>query len=272
MKLTESNYYSVEANKEYASNSQIKDFQKCEVTALKKISGEIADEPTTAMLQGQYVDEALTGNLEKWKSEHPEIIAKTGVNKGCIKADFQKCEKMVDVCVNDNKFMQYLSGKKQVIMTGEIYGLPIKIKMDVYDENHGVIVDLKTTEDINKAIWNVQAHCYQDFITAYGYIQQMAIYREIVFQKTGKKCRCFIAVVDKKEYPNHDVIEIPQEEMDDVLYGNELNPGLAPMLQRIKDLKDGIEQPIPCGKCPECISTKKVIKPISLAELRGRLD
>lgn len=162
MELTESNYYGLEANKEYSSNSQIKDFQECEVTAMKRINGEIVDEPTIDMLIGQYVDEALTGNLEEWKENHPEIIAKTGKNVGCLKSDFQKCELMVDICKNDKKFMQYLSGEKQVIMTGVIYGLPIKIKMDVYDEKHNVIVDLKTTKSITTPCWNKKAHQYQD--------------------------------------------------------------------------------------------------------------
>ena len=58
MLLTESNYYSIEANREYCSASQAKDFlgcpikPGCEERALKTISGEYQQEETKALLMG----------------------------------------------------------------------------------------------------------------------------------------------------------------------------------------------------------------------------
>lgn len=271
LKLTSENYYTSEANKLYASNSQIKDFQRCEYKALKKLNGEIPDITTDAMLMGSYVDEALTGDLEKFKDLHPEIIARTGVNKGCLKASFQKCEEMVAVAKADKKFMQYISGDKQVIMTGEIFGLPIKIKMDAFDEKR-CITDLKTTESLYKPYWNNDLKCYQTFVEALGYIQQMAIYQEIVFQNIGKRLPCFLAVITKEENVNHEVIKIDDESMHDLIYGNEFSQGIQPLLNRIKDIKDGIVVPAKCGVCDLCIKEKKIDRPISLTELMGRLN
>ncbi len=67
MKLTNKNYYSQKANKEFFSVSQIKDFLKCEAQAMAKLSGEWVEEPTTAMLIGSYVDSWFEGTLEDFK-------------------------------------------------------------------------------------------------------------------------------------------------------------------------------------------------------------
>ena len=42
--------------------------------------------------------------------------------------------------------MEYMSGEKQVIMTGEIEGVPVKIKIDSYHPNK-MIVDLKVMSE-----------------------------------------------------------------------------------------------------------------------------
>ena len=49
MKLTYLNYYSQNANKEYMSYSQFKDFLKCPACAMAKIKGEWEDEYTDSL-------------------------------------------------------------------------------------------------------------------------------------------------------------------------------------------------------------------------------
>ena len=62
MQLTAENYYSQEANREYMSVSQFKDFVGtygrlgCEFTALEKIEERWEDEKSTALMVGSYVD------------------------------------------------------------------------------------------------------------------------------------------------------------------------------------------------------------------------
>ena len=55
MILSHDNYYSEEANKEYMSVSQFKDFMKCEAAALAKLNGEYNDLDNQALLVGNFL-------------------------------------------------------------------------------------------------------------------------------------------------------------------------------------------------------------------------
>lgn len=55
----------------------------------------------------------------------------------------RNAEKMIERVEKDEFFMQAMSGEKQVIMTGELFGARWKIKMDSYLPGQA-IVDLKT--------------------------------------------------------------------------------------------------------------------------------
>ena len=84
MQLTAENYYSQEANREYMSVSQFKDFAgtsgrlACEFAAMEKLEERWKDEETTALLVGSYVDAYFEGTLEQFKAEHPALFKKDG--------------------------------------------------------------------------------------------------------------------------------------------------------------------------------------------------
>ena len=134
MQLTAENYYSQEANREYMSVSQFKDFAgtygrlACEFAAMEKLEERWEDEETTALLVGSYVDAYFEGTLEKFKAEHPALFRKDGG----LKADYVKAEEIIARIERDKYFMKYMSGQKQVIMTGELFGAKWKIKIDSY--------------------------------------------------------------------------------------------------------------------------------------------
>lgn len=266
MKLTNKNYYSDKANKEYLSVSQYKDFvgtyayKGCEAQALAKIRGEYKEEPSTALLVGSYVDSYFEGTLEEFKTEHPEILNKDGT----LKAEYIKADAMIERCKRDKKFMQYMSGEKQVIMTAEIFGAIWKIKMDSYLPNKA-IVDLKTVDDMYKPVFCKDIGKLS-FIQARGYDFQLAIYQKVVELNTGKRLPCFIAAVDKKETPAIEIISISQSELDGTLAGLQIG------IERIKKLKSGELQPDKCGRCDYCKDTKIIQKPISMADLLIGID
>ena len=97
MFLTESNYYSPEANLEYLSVSQYKDFvgtwakPGCEARAMAKLKGEWVEEVTTPMLVGSYVDAHFEGTLDFFRVKHPEFCKKNGE----LKKDYQKAEQVI---------------------------------------------------------------------------------------------------------------------------------------------------------------------------------
>ena len=145
MKLTEDNYFSNEAMKEYWSVSQFKQFCECPAAAIAEMNGEYEREPSTALLVGSYVDTYFTGDkgdLGRFVLEHPEI---TNSRTGQLKADFKHAETMIEAVKRQPLMMDYLHGEKQIIGWAELFDVNWKIKMDVYDGHR--IVDLKTVKD-----------------------------------------------------------------------------------------------------------------------------
>ena len=128
MILTNENYYSVEANREFMSVSQYKDFEKCEAMAMAILKGEWEKPKTTALMVGSYVDSWFEGTLDEFKAAHPEIFKKDG----SLKADYVQAEEIIAFIQKDPKFMEYMAGEKQIILTAELFGTPWKIKIDSY--------------------------------------------------------------------------------------------------------------------------------------------
>lgn len=164
MQLTEENYYSDIANYEYMSVSQFKDFNgtygkaACEAAAVAKLKGTYKEPKSTALLIGSYVDRYFEGTLESYKKEEPAIFKKDGK----LKAEYIQADALIKRAERDELFMKYMSGKKQVIMTAELYGTPWKIKMDSYIPGWA-IVDLKVVESLTKMKW-VRDIGYLDFV------------------------------------------------------------------------------------------------------------
>lgn len=243
--LTNDNYYSIEANQAYFSVSQVKDFLKCEACAMAKINGEWRQEPTTAMLIGSYVDSYFERTLEEFKQRTPQLFKKDG----SLKSDYVKAENIIQRVEKEELFMKCMSGEKQVIMTGELFGANWKIKMDSYIQ-HEAIVDLKVVQKLREITF--RKGWKQSFIETWGYDLQLGIYQEIVRQNTGETLDCIIAAVDKQEYPDLDCILIPNEQLE---FQREQ---LRWKMQRIIDVKNYNEEPRRCGVCDYCRATKKL--------------
>ena len=261
MILTNDNYYSTEADKEYLSVSQFKDFhgsygmKGCERTAMMRLNGEWPAKQGLPLLVGGYVDAWFEGTLDKYKEEHPEMFKKDGT----LKADFVKADSIIERVQKDPMFMYYMSGEKQRIMTGEIEGIPWKIKIDSLLPD--TIVDLKTMAEISSNKWVQDIGEYLDFIRYWGYDIQGAVYQEIVRQNTGDKLPFVIAAVTKEDEPNLELIEIDQVFLDDALERVKSNQ------RRIVDIKAGKVEPTQCYTCSCCRRSKVLTGTIMLSQL-----
>lgn len=247
-KLNEENYFSKENNMKYTGSTQIKDFLKCESCAMAKLNGEWEEEKSKAMLVSSYIDEAISGTLNNFKEKNPEIFLKNGD----LKADYKLAEQVLEQMKSDEMFMKYLNGEHQVIMTGEISGVPVKIKIDSYHKDK-CIVDLKAMANLD-LIWNDALHKKENFIDSYDYVLQAALYQEIVRQNTGKKLPFIIAVTTKQKYSRRALLQIPQEKMDLKL------EFLKEYLPYMQSLKQGKKEPSNCDECDYCISKQKCDK------------
>lgn len=267
MKLTNENYYSMEANREYLSVSQYKDFcgtygkPGCEEYALAKMRGSWVEnmEDSDALMIGSYVDSYFEGTQELFKQEHPCMFKKDGE----LMKKYLNADKMVKRCERDKLFSAYMSGKKQVIMAAEMFGSKWKIKIDSYHEGK-CIVDLKTCQSIKKIFHHADTG-YLNFLEEWGYYIQGAVYQEVVYRNTGKRLPFFIAAVSKEKAPDIEVIAVRQKFLDEALAEVERNT------RNIIALKNGELQPMRCEQCDYCKDTKILTAPIWSDELIGEV-
>lgn len=252
--LTNENYFSPENQRKYMSVSQFKAFDKCPACALAELSGRYEREKTAALLVGSYVDAHFDGTLDVFKAKHPELFKRDGT----LKSEYINAGKMINRVEQDALFMEYMSGQSQVIMTGEIEGVPVKIKMDSYHPGR-MIVDLKCMKDF-ALIYKPGQGCLS-WVEAWEYDLQGAVYQEIVRQNTGERLPFYLAAVTKEREPDIEIVEIGQEFLDFQLDRFRKN------VQRFDAIKQGVIEPERCEKCDWCKATKVLTKPITLEDL-----
>lgn len=124
--VTQGNYYSNEMAKIYTGSTQIKSFLQCESKAMAELNGEWQEETSEALLVSSYVDAYFSKEIEEFKELHPEIFTKQGE----LKAQYKNAEEIIKQIEDDPVFVKYLNGEPQVIMVGEISGVPVKIRID----------------------------------------------------------------------------------------------------------------------------------------------
>ena len=251
MKLTDSNYYGPKANREYMSVSQFKDFIKCPAMAMAKLNGTYKEDFSKALLLGSYFDESLTGTQEsqqKFLIENEKDIFKKSGGKY---AEFVQADETVSLVEAQPLMMHYLSGEHQIIMTGEIEGVPFKIRMDSYKPGE-YIADLKYMASLRSP------NLFEPMIKYWGYDLQAACYQEIVRQNTGDKLP-FIFVVATKEKPAHlEVGEISQWNIDEAFEKVRKN------IRYFQAIKKGEIEAERCEdyNCDYCTTTKIIKEPI----------
>ena len=253
MAVNRFNYFSQNNNRKYCGSSQFKSFLQCPARAMAILNGELQEEESTALLVGSYVDAWFEGTQDAFKQEHPELFKKDG----SLKADFAHADRIIERVQRDELFMKYMSGRKQVIKTGTIEGVPFKIKIDSYHKGTA-IVDLKVMKDM-KPIWNEERGIREDFIHHWGYDYQAAIYQAI----EGDKLPVYICVATKEEHPDLAVIHIPQSWIDSAMSVIKNEIGI------IAAIKRGEIEAERCGHCAYCRETKKLTRVISADELES---
>jgi hypothetical protein len=263
MKLNKDNYYTQEADRHYMSVSQYKNFLKCEAATMAKLNGDYVEPKTEALLFGSYVHSWLDGSMKEFIEQNPDLFSSKGATKGQLKSQYKLADEMIEVLKDDPFVMMALDGEKEVIMTGELFGLPWKIRMDVYNPQFGRFADLKTVKAIREKYWHNEIG-YCSFVEAYGYITQMAVYSEIESQNRGGDwLESFIVAVSKETPPDKAVITIDYDSLV-----NELE-SVGGRMERIREVKLGNLEPSSCGKCEYCRSKKKITSVIHYLELIG---
>ncbi len=234
MKLNDDNYYSQESNKAFFSVSQYKDFCKCEAMAMAKLRREYEQPITVAMFIGSYIDSYFEGTQNAFVNKNIDVIYR---NDGRKRAPFIKADAITRRICSDYRFMQYMSGEKQKILTFEMFGAPWKMKIDSFVE--GIcITDLKVVQNFKSlAFWryDLQGAVYQAGVEACGY----------------GRLPFYLAAATKEAVTNFDIFQIDQPTLDMAFREIEGN------MPRFIAVKAGLEEPHYCGVCDYCKSVKK---------------
>lgn len=272
--LTNDNYYSPEAQEHYISIHTYLDIMGslgrngCEARGMATLNGLYKQEDTTALLVGSYVDSCFEGTLDKFRNEHREIFTQ----KGELRSEYKRAEKMIARAEQDEYFMRFMKGKKQVVMTGYFAGLWWKIKIDNLMINKDgepiAIVDLKTTGKPLNQMWNVRDYGAVSFVEYWGYDFQMALYQEIARIITGKRLPTYIAVITKEEEPDIAIIGLQEASGGNMLLDNALNT-IKNNAESFKSILTGEIEPTRCERpdCMYCRRTKRLTEPIFYQDL-----
>lgn len=268
--LTEQNYHTPEMNMKYVGHSQFIDFMGtigrmgCECMGLAKAKGEWQEPSTTSLMVGSYVDAYFTESLEAFKKEHPDIISSRGKTAGELKSDYKQADVMIQRAEKEPLFTRYLEGDKQVVMAGEISGVPVKIKIDSVDGRR--ITDLKTVKSISESFWAADLDQRLNVAEYWGWDIEAAMYCEIYRQNTGDELPFYLACISKDKsgtvpHPRLAIVNIPQTKISEQL------ENVKSHIEKIQMIKDGVVEPMPCGRCDWCADNLPLKQVIGLDEL-----
>lgn len=242
--VTCESYFSPANESYYFGSTSYKRFTACPAAALAISQGRWVEPTSIAMMVGSYCDASFSGTLEIFRAQHPEILKRDG----SLLAVYEQANGIIARIERDPLMMRHLSGEMQRIMTGEIAGVPFKIRIDSYFPGE-MIVDLKIMRDM-KEIWQDGAR--REFWDAWQYSVQGCIYREIVRQNTGLVLPFILAVATKEDEPDIKLLEIAPERLDaDLDEVIEFAPGF-------QAVKMGLMEAERCNRseCAYCKSTK----------------
>lgn len=277
--MTQSNYYSHDTDFHYMSKSIFQQFEDCEAETLAELKGDW--DPKKFQQPSSTPDPLIFGNFIhsyfQSKEAHEAFLKEPDTVKEIykhnskgkptskLKAAYTEnglAQHMIDKISLNPKFVDaYRPGDpegKEVIVTGKIDGYWWKGKIDSLDLDDGFFCDLKTTKDIHAAQWikDGDRKIKTNFIEAYGYFMQMAVYQELIRQTFGKTCVPLMFVVSKQRIPELANVIFDQRELPDTIDVKYL---MDSEIDKIKQLQphfwrvmNGEEKPRRCGHCDYC--------------------
>ncbi|WP_260154637.1 PD-(D/E)XK nuclease-like domain-containing protein [Lentilactobacillus parabuchneri] len=263
-KLSQSNYYSNDQDWLTQSKSWFWKFEQCEAEALAELKGDWKpQQDDTPLLVGNYLHSYFESaeDHQKFIEAHADELCKYGKPERGIKKQFQDADKMINALESDPTFQKVYQGDKEVIVTGTIFGVKWRGKIDCLDLEHHMFYDLKTVDDFHKKHWAPDQRAPVSFAEARGYDMQMAVYKELIKQTFGVECTPLIIAVSKQKVPDKGIFSIPDYLMD---YRMEQIKNDQPHIQAVKE---GREKPVPCCHCDYCRSEKVLNDVIDIDEI-----
>ncbi|MDL0090055.1 PD-(D/E)XK nuclease-like domain-containing protein [Campylobacter gastrosuis] len=172
---------------------------------------ELKSEPTPALMLGTLahklilepddfkneflIEPVCDKRTKEGKAIYAELMANLGDKIAITQEQFNTAQAIANAVLKTPQAKVFLKdGLAEQVYFGEIDGVAVKAKPDFYNENLGVIVDLKTTSDAS-------ASGFAKSVANFNYHIQTAFYSEILRQN-GKAVNnfLFVAVETKPPY------------------------------------------------------------------------
>lgn len=245
-------YYSNEVNWQFLSNSQYQSFLECETSALAELEGEYnKDWDTDPILVGNYVHSYFESPEahKQFKEDYKDLLHK---RDGDLYKKFEVAEIMIERLKKDELFNLLWQGEKEVPLTGELYGVEWKGKIDLLNIEKGYFIDLKTTANIHRRNWSDDYGTYVSFVEKWGYVTQIALYEQLLEQQYGKPFTGYIYAVTREEIPDVAAIQVDEHKKSFEL------DLIEQRIERVEQVKTGQIEPKMCGKCDYCKVNKQL--------------
>lgn len=261
MDLTRDNYYSLEADRAYMSCGQYQRFLECEAKAMAILEGRWVEEEREAFLVGNYFHTAFESEAAhaQFLDDYGDQIFKRPRKKDDLpekRAPFVQADAMINAARRDPliKSLADMPGENEKIMSGSLFGVPWRIRLDKYVTGDGrLILDWKTCANISELKWSDELREKVTFIDAYGYMMRAAVYTEIERQnaQSDKDAAFIIIAISKQDPPDKEALLLNHR----ARYDYELAK-IKDRLPYIQAVKSGSMKPKRCGRCDYCRATK----------------
>jgi len=260
MILNDDNYFSQESNEHFMSVSQFKQGVECEARMVAELKGDYIRPFSTALTVGSFIHSAFESDdvHNKFIDNNYDLLT-TKAKK--LKSEFVQANQMINTLKDDPFCMYALQGEKEVIYTGELFGIQWKIKVDNINHENLFFSDIKSTKGLHDRYWSNRFKRYVSFVEMYGYDIQIAVYQEIIRQNTGAVYAPYIVAVTKENVPDKAIIHFDEETLQNAL------EYVSEHIESVVAAKTGEREPKRCNKCEYCRTTKKLGNTISMYDL-----
>lgn len=236
----------------YTTSHRLQIFRRCPALYKKHIDGEIVEDNTQAFTIGSathaYILEGDKFQREYQVADGP-INPKTGAPYGSTtKAylewlecqdrqivstkDFELIKNMGEAVRSHTKAAELLkSGVPEVTLRAKWNGVDFQARLDWYDQERNILVDLKTCADVDKFGYD-----FRDF----GYAHQFGCYSRMLELCGRKKPDCWIIAVEKREPFRVAVYNIMPFTIDSANYDEfaKIGKGNEPTLAELVDCRE----------------------------------
>lgn len=248
MKLDRNSYHSLEADREFLSFHQFRNWLDCPAKEKARQAGEYVAPDKQALLVGQYAHMALLtpDGMDAWIAANKSEVISEKTKKRY--AAFDVADAMIARVRRSRDAMALLSGKTEHVIVFELGGVPWKAALDVADFSPETpsFCDLKTAKDFQPTydeINKIKVPWY------HSYWPQFSLYRLAYKSKANVEPSIFCVGVTKQEPADLMLLSFENPARMDAEVA-----AIEASIPRVMAMKSGAEPATPCEKnsCDFC--------------------